>query len=199
MQLEGDGDQRRERVGKGGFHREADHEDRRAGAELLQRMVALLHLLGHFGIAHDGACDQLGEDRLIGGIVQIRPADRHRAAADVEQIGDRLQDVERQTDRQDDVVPRHRMEAEGGLDRIDVADDEIGVFEIAQRAEIADDAEQHPLPLPHCVAPCAFHQPGDEIGEGGHRDQQAEEIHPPPGVEAPAKCQDGVVAIFFRG
>src|SRR5580704_5297490 len=96
---------------------------------------------------------------------------------DVGEIGDLLESEEGDAERQDDVEERP-IGARAG---IEARDEEIGVFEIGEDAEIPDEAENEKRLAPRTVLAChrmripPVHQHRD--------DEEDEETRAPPGVE----------------
>ena len=182
-------DERRDRVGDQHLLAEARHEPADSAAELLLGVGAVPELLGDHVVADDRAGDELGEQRDERREVDEVPGRAAGPPVDVDQVRHRLEDEERQADRQDDPRPGERLQPHRAEQRVEAVDPEVGVLEVAQRAEVAD----HPRPQP---APLAdrrdrrFHPVRAQVAARGDPDQQPQEVGPPPAVEEPARRQD---------
>src|ERR1019366_3572321 len=93
----------------------------------------------HFGMMNDGAGNQVREERdEQQEVAQIIFADN--SAADIRQVGDLREREERNAQRQDDLAERPTGAKQG----VKVADEEVGVFEVAQEQEVGRDTAEQP-------------------------------------------------------
>ena len=98
----------------------------------------------------DGPGDKLRVEHDIQRKYSEMPFCRHRSPVNLDRVGDRLERVEREPKRQDEMQKR---QADGNPDRIreqlDVSGEEVEVFENEECAEICRDAQRekyHPSP-----------------------------------------------------
>ena len=149
-----------------------------AGGELVDARCAETQLIGHIFVAHDGAGDELREQRHECAEADIVPLHVRIPAVDVDGIAHRLESVERDAYRQRQ--PQRRDVDEGqGAER---GDDEVIVLEKAQQAEVDDDIDnEHDL--------CALHVAGRFVfadeqaihivhGDGEHHQQDIDGLSP---------------------
>jgi len=120
--------------------------------------------------ADDGSGDELREEREVEEVVEPVREGLQLAAVDVDRVAHRLEDEERDADRQEDVpeleesLPEHLV---GDLDQ------EVRVLEVAEHAEVHRDAQRYE---PAAAGPAfgAGHDAGDEEVARGGEDQQQE-------------------------
>ncbi|MCY1452530.1 hypothetical protein D9M71_694550 [compost metagenome] len=134
----------RQGVGDEHFLDEALHEARAAFGKLVEGVGAVVELVGQVLEAQHRAGDQVREDRDEGGEVDQVAGGRGVAAVDVDDVADRFEDVERDTDRQQHVGEDERLKTERGHDRVEAVDTEIGVLEVAEDAQVDHHPEQQP-------------------------------------------------------
>ena len=108
------------------------------GRGLFGRADALVDLCRDITPADDGTCDQLWEKRNVQQQLQKAPAVFLRLPVDVDGIAEPLKGVEGNADRQDQSHRLQRQAEEG----VGVADQEIGVLENAEDAEIQHDVQR---------------------------------------------------------
>ncbi len=95
------------------------------------------------------------------------------AAVDVDRVVDRFEGVKRDADRQNHLQHRQRRSQAEGAGRLrERAEEEVGILEVAEQAEVAGEAgaEQQ---LADARAGCGLHAAGDEV-VGQRRDAQHE-------------------------
>ncbi|MNN31251.1 hypothetical protein D3C81_1449330 [compost metagenome] len=155
----------------------------------------MVELVGQVLEAQHGAGDQVREDRHERREVDQVAGGRGVAAVHVDDVADRLEDIERDPDRQQHMGEDERLKAERGHDRVDAVDAEIGVFEVAEDAQVDPHAQQQPA-----LGRFGAHAGGadfqaDPVVPQGDPGEQRQEIHPPPGIEHIAGQQQQGVAI----
>lgn len=176
---------------------EALHEAGAAFGELVDGVGAVVELVDQVLEAQHRAGDQVREDRDEGGEVDQVVGRRGIAAVDVDDVADRLEGVEGDADRQQDVGQHERLHAERGDDLVEAVDAEVGVLEVPEHAEVDHHAEDQPaLRGPGAYAGGADAQ-ADPVVEDGDPGEQQEEVHPPPGVEHVAGDQQQQVPVTF--
>ncbi len=119
-------------------------------------------------MADDRSGDELGEEEDEEAVL-AQGIEMAVAAAEVDKVGDFLEDEKADAERQDNVETRRWQ-----TQRREVLEKEIGVFEEAERGEIDDDAEIEPeaLPLLH-------EEPSEPPIDEGEPHQQRHEAHVP--------------------
>ena len=182
-------------VGDEHFLDEALHEAGAAFGELVQGVGAVVELVDQVLEAQHGACDQVRENRHERCEVDQVAGSRGVTAVYVDDVADRLEDVERDTDRQQHVGEDERLQAERGDDRVEAVDAEVGVLEVAEDRQVDAYAQQQPT-----LCRLGAHASGtdfqaDPVVPQGDTGEQGEEVHPPPGVEDVAGDQQQQVAI----
>ncbi len=134
----------RQGVGDEHFLDEALHEARCTFRELVQRVSAVVELVGQVAETQHGAGDQVREDRDECSEVDQVARGRGVAAVNVDDVADGLEDIERDTDRQQHVCQDERFKTHRGHGCVDAVHTEVGVFEVAQNTQVHDYAEQQP-------------------------------------------------------
>ena len=117
------------------------------------------------------------------------------AAVHVDDVADRLEDVERDTDRQQHMGEDERFQAERRDDRVEALDAEVGVLEVAQNRQVDCHTQQQPA-----LGRLGTHARGadfeaDPVVPQGDTGEQCREVHPPPGIEDVTGDQQQQVAI----
>ncbi len=158
-------------------------------------MGAVVELVDQVLEAQHGAGDKVREDRHEGREVDQVARGRGVAAVHVDDVADRLEDVERDADRQQHMGEDEWLQPHRGHDRIEAVDAEVGVLEVAEDAQVDAHAEQQPA-----LRGLGAHAGGadfqaDPVVPQGDPGEQGEEVHPPPGVEDVAGNQQQQVAI----
>ncbi|KPZ05699.1 Alginate o-acetyltransferase AlgI [Pseudomonas syringae pv. spinaceae] len=170
-------------VGDEHFLDEALHESRGTLGELVQRVGPVVELIGQITETQHGPGNQVREDRNECREVDQVASGRGIAAVHVDDVADGLEDIERDPDRQQHVGQDERFQAHRGHGRIDAVHAEVGVFEVAQNAQVYDYAEQQPALCRFGPHTCCAHFEADPVVPDGHADEQRQEVHTPPGVE----------------
>ena len=135
-------DHRRQTIGDEHLLDEALHEARSAFGELVETVGTLDELVGQVLVAQYRPGDQLREQGNEGGEVDRMASRLDIAAVDIDQVAERLEDVEGDADRQQHRGQHERLEAHRLQRGIDVGHAEVGIFEVAQHTEVADHSEQ---------------------------------------------------------
>ncbi|MNO93249.1 hypothetical protein D3C76_848460 [compost metagenome] len=185
----------RQGVGDEDFLDETLHEPRAALGELVEGVGAVVELVGQVAETQHGAGDQVREDRHERREVDQVAGGRGVAAVHVDDVADRLEDVERDTDRQQHVGEDERLKTDRRHHRVDAVDAEVGVLEVAEDAQVHRDAKQQPALRrfgPHTGGTDFEADPVVPQRDGR---EQREEVHTPPGVEHVAGDQQQQVAI----
>ncbi|MNF66323.1 hypothetical protein D3C84_481100 [compost metagenome] len=185
----------REGVGDEDLLDETLHEPRAALGELVEGVRAVVELVGEVAETQNRAGNQVREDRHEGREVDQVARGRGVAAIHVDDVADRLEDVERDTDRQQHVGEDERLKTDRRHHRVDAVDAEVGVLEVAEDAQVHRDAKQQPALRrfgPHTGGTDFEADPVVPQRDGR---EQREEVHTPPGVEHVAGDQQQQVAI----
>ncbi|MNP24102.1 hypothetical protein D3C76_1168450 [compost metagenome] len=135
------------------------------------------------------------EDRHERGEVDQVAGGRGVAAVDVDDVADRLEDIEGDADRQQDVADHEGLHTDRGDQRIEAVDAEIGVLEVAEDGQVQRHAEQQPVPGGQGAHARGADLEADPVVPQGHHGEQGEEVDPPPGIEQIAGDQQQQVAI----
>ncbi|MNQ70728.1 hypothetical protein D3C85_853720 [compost metagenome] len=188
-------DQRCQAVGDEHLLDEALHEAGGAFAELVEAVAAVGELLGEILVAQHRPGNQLREQGDEGGEVDQVFRGFGVAAVHVDQVAERLENIEGDADRQDHVGQQERLEAGAFEHLVDVRHAEVGVLEVTQGRQVAGHAPDHPALRRLAAYSGAVDAQAETVVPQGDRDEQQEEIHPPPGVEHVAADQDQQVAI----
>ena len=131
------------------------------------------------GVMGDRPRDQLRKKCDEEGVIERRKV-THQTAIGIDQKRDLLEGDERNTDRQDDV----RHHPLGTKKIVHVGDEEAGIFEIAEEAEIEDDADRENSAGAGARKPAIDDQLAEaEINR--HREQEKEEI-----LRSPPRIKD---------
>ena len=94
--------------------------------------------------ADDWACDQLRKEREVEEVVAPAVDGFERTAVDVDRVAERLEQEERDADGQEDVLELHESLPEHLVGDVD---QEVGVLEVGQHAEVDRHAQHHEPPL----------------------------------------------------
>ena len=164
------------RVGKEHLLGRTDREKEETERDILglkTEIVLVLKLADHLGMVNDGTYDQLREERdeqqvvedvVILGELLVR----------IDNVGNKLECEERDTDRQDNVFEREI----GAEDRVSVFNKEVSVLVVSEQSHVAEDAERaqdlalnlvrriHPAErdTDHIVGKNASHEEREEVG-----------------------------------
>ena len=178
---EGRIDDGRDRIREEDLLDHADHEKRPADISVGRPVgtVDALDILLDLPEANDGAGDELGKQRDVRREFEEVARRRNHAPVPIDHIGDRMERVERDADREHDIEKRqHRVAAEPGRDLVEISDHEVGVLEESQQREICRDRKHHAqLPAPRILPP---EQPkaGQVADRGGKEHQRAKLVVP---------------------
>jgi hypothetical protein len=141
------------------------------------RLRQAVELRQHAAGAQDGARDKLREQGDEDPEMQRAVLGWNDAPVDVEQVAQRLKDIERYAERQDEVEP---TDLEGPARQpqrpLDNANQEVCIFEGAQQEQVADDGEQQPAPARARIRGCR-HRPTGLKRAGADR-QQKKDLRP---------------------
>ena len=176
-------------VGDEHFLGESDDEAFDAVGEMFELKIPVIDLSGHIVVFDDRSCDQLREQRYKQEELVKIPLSRRFPAVDIDQVGGRLENVERDADRHDD------------LDRIDgvvkkqieIFDQEIGIFEITEDAEIRQNRQREVKFLPGLEP---VHQQCAEIIDRDDQHHDQEVFGFAPGIENDAGGQQNIIPQF---
>src|ERR1051326_8856466 len=131
-------------VGHEHLLRHAEHEEPDADGCLTRVKTAMhaLELLVKIGIADDRAGDKMREKRDKCREFQEIPGGLDAAAINVDRVADRIERVERDSDRQHEVKKRDERPMSGQMRRgIEIRRDEVPVLEDGEDAEV--DGKKH--------------------------------------------------------
>ena len=118
---------------------ETHTEDAHALGEVVERLTAVIQLIGDVLIADDRAGDQLREQRYIGAEGDDVLLHRRFSAIDIDGVGHRLEGIEADTDRQ---VGQLRDRDVREREHIDGLEDHAGILEEAEHTQV-DDHRRH--------------------------------------------------------
>ncbi|MCY1554124.1 hypothetical protein D9M68_906740 [compost metagenome] len=90
---------------------------------------------------------------------------------------------------------QERLEAGAFEHLVDVRHAEVGVLEVTQGRQVAGHAPDHPALRRLATYSGAIDAQPETVVPQGDRDEQQEEIHPPPGIEDVAGNQQQQIAI----
>ena len=157
-------------------------------------MGALLQLLVDQAVAQNRPGDQLREDGDVGGEVDEALGGFGVAPVDVDDVAQRLEHVEGNAQRQNDVFQGEGVDAQRLQHRHQHLGAEVGVLEVTQGGQVADDADAQQAEGDCLLAGIdtrldAQAEPVVPVGNG---DEQQEEIRAPPGIEQVAAEHDHV-------
>ena len=141
-------------------------------------MRALPELQSNVAVTHDRTCDELGEERNIGGKVNEVSLCRRVAAINVDDIAEHLEGVEADADGKAQLQKR-QGKSRGG---IDAGKEEICILEIAEQPKAHKDRERQKdlrRPLPAVL----FNQQAEEIPLRDGDEHQNDIFRLAPGVE----------------
>ncbi len=175
---------------------QADDEPLHAAADLQPVLPTLVELVGHRLILDDGAGDQLGEQRHVGGKVQDVPLGRHLAPVHVDGVGHGLEGVERDADGQG--------KAQGGNalieQAVDVCNGEVGVLEEEQNSQVAHHRQNQHSFCALLLSAAAEKADAQAVAVVEHRGEEHDEdvFRLAPAVEQQAGQQQHDVAAFAR-
>ena len=184
-----------EGVGNKYFLDETLHEPRAALGEFVEGVRAVVELVGEVAETQNRAGNQVRKDRDECCEVDQVARRRSVATVHVDDVADRFEDVERNTDRQQHVGQDERLETERSHDFVDAVDTEVGVLEVAEDAQVDGHAEQQPALRRFGSDASGTDFQADPVVPQRDRCEQREEVHPPPGVEHVAGDQQQQVAI----
>ena len=105
-------------------------------------MRALPELQSNVAVTHDRTCDELGEERNIGGKVNEVSLCRRVAAINVDDIAEHLKGVETDADGKAQLQKR-QGKPRGG---IDACKEEICILEIAEQPKAHEDRQRQKEP-----------------------------------------------------
>ena len=188
---EGQVGQGRDRVRQQHLLAQPDQESRHAVGEHLGGMGAVAELILQVLVAQDRPGDELREEGDEGGEVDELRVGARVPAPDVDEVAERLEDVERDADGQDQPPVDAQGRHVGAEQRGEAVHEEVEVLEDAQDAQAARHADPEPDLAARVVA-MGIDLLSDQVGEGGGQEQQAEEVDPPPCVEQVGPGQDRV-------
>ena len=188
---------RADAVGQQHLFGKAQNEQINALFHAVHRDAALQHMqpVRHIAVFHNGPGNQLREHHHIGAEVDEVVLGWHIAAVYVDGIAHRLEGVKADAQRQ-----RQRKRGNGrAQQRVDVGDEEVGIFEEHQHANAAHNAvnkEEKPRALGMRKL---FHaEAGGVVDENGKR-HDGEQAHLAPGIEhKAAHKQHGVFPLGGR-
>ena len=135
-----------EAVGEHDLVEQAHRHERQPEAQLLRAGAPRRGELRHeFGRAHDRAGDQVREEGHEQRVVEEARGRGGAAQVHVQRVGHGGEGVERDADRQHDVVVRRVIgDPDGGQQGAEAVQQELAVLEVPQHAEVRDHGQQHP-------------------------------------------------------
>ena len=125
---------------------EAEQEASAADEEVVEALPTRCQLIGDIVILDDRPGQQLGEQQDVEQVAAQRWGRCAASAMDIDQIGDFLEDDERQADRQGNTPQAERCYTQTCQRYVQCGDEEIKVFVAEQQADIQDDAECQKMP-----------------------------------------------------
>ncbi len=178
-------------VGDGDLLEEADGDEPHRAARLLRGQVgAAADLRQEVDGAHDGAGDELREVADEEGEAREVQLGRAPPAVDVDRVRHRLEGVEADAGREQDVEAREGQVGAGGVGDVDEGlVEEVRVLEDAEQPEVHDQADDEPELTPRGAVVVAGHlPPGDVVGHRRGEDEE-DEVRVGGRVEDPARDQ----------
>ncbi len=159
-------------VGQQDLFAQAQQQPPHAQRGLLQRMLPVLQLPRHIGIAHDGPGDQLGEHGDIGAEIHDGALGGHIAPVHIDGVAEDLEGIKADADGQ-----RYLRHWQGKAQGIEGGGGEAGVFEPPQQAQTDDGRKDQQQAL---FSGEALHQqtkaPAHQDGQG--HQQQIDRLAP---------------------
>ena len=164
-------------------------------------MGAVLQLLVDQAVAQDRPGDQLREDGDIGSEIDEAIGGFGIASIDVDDIAQRLEHIEGDAQRQDDVFQGEGIDAQWLQHRHQHVGAEVGVLEVAEGGQVADHADGQQAKGNLLLAGIdsrldAQAEPVVPVRDGN---EQQQEVRTPPGVEQVAAEHDHVRAPVVLG
>ncbi|MNZ92297.1 hypothetical protein D3C78_1113180 [compost metagenome] len=192
---------RRQLVGDQYFHDETEHEATHPQGEQLQGVGALAQLRGQLAVAQDRPGDQVREQRDEGGKVDEVVRRRRVLAVDVDDVAQGMEHIEGDAQRQEDGLQAPGVDTQRREQGGEHFGAEVGVLEVAQGRQVADDADPQQAQGPAFVAGVqarldAQAEPVVPVGDG---DEQQQKVRPPPGIEDVAGSNDHGRAPLWPG
>ena len=114
--------------------------------EVVERDDALFELIGDVAVADDRSGDELREEQQIERGMHRALLRRGVAPVDVDDVGNGVERIERDADRQQHVRKRQRLRAERGGHGVDVVGKEVRVLEDAQHHQVHRDRHAEHAP-----------------------------------------------------
>ena len=131
-------------VGHEQFLAQADEEHGSAGAEAVRGGADVaVELRQKNRGAHDRPGDEVGKERDEHRVLDERVHARNDAAIDIDGVAHRLEGVKADAGGKEDAQQRQLMSGEV-QHAVEVAEEEVGVFEVGQQPEVRDHADRHP-------------------------------------------------------
>ena len=130
------------RIGKQDLLAHSKHEERGPTCELVHRQRTVLKLIGKERELEDGSSNQVGEHRHEAGKVDEVPHRLRIATIDVDDVAERLEGVEADTERQDDPEERIPLQVRGSNRNkraVVAVQEEVEVLEEPQHQEVRHD------------------------------------------------------------
>ena len=155
-----------------------------------------MQLSSHVTVFHDGTCNQLGEHNHIRAEINDIVLSLHIPAVYVDGVAHGLEGVEADTQRQNSSRFHHTDGKPG--DRIDGADDEVGVLEEHQHGQAAHNGndQEDSAHLVRMIEP--FDGKAGEIVDEDQHDHHREEAYLTPGIEHQAADEQNQVFQLVR-
>ena len=183
---------RRQLVGDQHFHDETEHEPAHAQRKQLQRMGTLAQLWGQLAVAQDRPGNQVREQCNERGKVDEVVGRRGVLAVNVDDVAQGMEHIEGDAQRQENRLQGKGIDAQRCEQGGQHFGAEVGVLEVAQGRQVADDADPQQTKRPAFVAgiqACldAQAEPVVPVGDG---DEQQQKVRAPPGVEDVAGGHD---------
>ena len=168
----------------------ADEEAKQAGELFVDGVegAAVGELAGDFVEAHDGAGNQLGEEHDVEQEIPERFEGLVDAAVDVDGVGELLEGEEGDADGQHDFFPAQGRPAQGGAQGTDVVEEEVGILEIEEHADVEQDADEQEEALFPALGR-GLHEPDEQEVDDDRGQEQGQEAQAAPGVEEQAGGQ----------
>ena len=178
------GHRREETVREDDLLPEAEHHERHPPTQVVAgRAPRVLGLRQELRGAHDGSRHQAREEAHEERVVEEPLRGREHAAIDVDRVGQRLERVERDADRQDHVQRRRRPLDSGETERgREVLQEERGVLEVGEQPQVRRHARDQP-PAAHRRIRGGRHPARDEPVDHRRDADQEAVLDPPGGVE----------------
>ena len=123
---------------------EPDDEAAHALGEVVDADDAARELVGDFAIADDRPGDELRKEQQVERRVDRALLRGRVTAVDVDHVGNRVEGIERDADREQHLGTANGRHVQRGQQRVDVVGEEVGVLEDAEHGEVDGNGGRQP-------------------------------------------------------